>query len=45
MFWPAMIVFILLATAPFASAIILNRLNGDSISDVDDVDLVAEDEA
>lgn len=42
MFWPAMIVFIILAIAPFVSATILNRVNNDSLSDVDDA---AEDEA
>lgn len=38
MFWPSMFVFFVLAIAPFVVATVLNRVNGDSLSDRDDVD-------
>lgn len=38
MFWPSMFVFFVLAIAPLVVATVLNRVNGDSLSDRDDVD-------
>lgn len=40
MFWPSMFLFIILAVLPFVIATVLNRRNGDSLSDVDDAALV-----
>lgn len=45
MFWPSMIVFAVLAITPFIVATLLNRRNGDSLSDVEDVDSAAPEAA
>lgn len=45
MFWPAMLLFAILAIAPFIAATVLNRVNGDSLSDEDAADIATENEA